>query len=206
MLSEPYSGKKNSFGHIWRLIFSLEEFVNVPVRNLSLEQRIRCEIVAALIHRPRLLFLDEPTIGLDPETTDRSYWTIPWNIFIFPIFRWKTWLRKYIKQKPELHGDQYEKVYRNLQSRLLYNGWFCSVWKTISEVLPCGRLCYRFLDRGRFIRRNNSVYLRKGIREYLLFFFFTVTGYTILIWTIAVAVFYRGLRKYSSGNLMEAGM
>ncbi len=47
-------------------IFSLEEFVNVPVRNLSLGQRIRCEIVAALIHRPRLLFLDEPTIGLDP--------------------------------------------------------------------------------------------------------------------------------------------
>lgn len=47
-------------------IFSLKEFVNIPVRNLSLGQRIRCEIVAALIHRPRILFLDEPTIGLDP--------------------------------------------------------------------------------------------------------------------------------------------
>ncbi|MCR2046188.1 ATP-binding cassette domain-containing protein [Acetatifactor muris] len=47
-------------------IFDLNSFVNTPVRNLSLGQRIRCEIVASLIHRPRILFLDEPTIGLDP--------------------------------------------------------------------------------------------------------------------------------------------
>lgn len=46
--------------------FELEEFINTPVRNLSLGQRIRCEIVAALIHKPQILFLDEPTIGLDP--------------------------------------------------------------------------------------------------------------------------------------------
>lgn len=47
-------------------IFELEEFINTPVRNLSLGQRIRCEIVASLIHDPKVLFLDEPTIGLDP--------------------------------------------------------------------------------------------------------------------------------------------
>ena len=47
-------------------IFELADFINTPVRNLSLGQRIRCEIVASLIHKPRVLFLDEPTIGLDP--------------------------------------------------------------------------------------------------------------------------------------------
>lgn len=47
-------------------VFELGEFINTPVRNLSLGQRIRCEIVASLIHRPKILFLDEPTIGLDP--------------------------------------------------------------------------------------------------------------------------------------------
>lgn len=46
--------------------FDLGAFLNTPVRNLSLGQRIRCEIVASLIHRPKVLFLDEPTIGLDP--------------------------------------------------------------------------------------------------------------------------------------------
>ena len=47
-------------------LFELSEFINTPVRNLSLGQRIRCEIVASLIHEPKVLFLDEPTIGLDP--------------------------------------------------------------------------------------------------------------------------------------------
>ena len=46
--------------------FELQDFINTPVRNLSLGQRIRCEIVASLLHKPSILFLDEPTIGLDP--------------------------------------------------------------------------------------------------------------------------------------------
>ena len=46
-------------------IFSLAKFVNTPVRQLSLGQRMRCEIAASLLHSPRILFLDEPTIGLD---------------------------------------------------------------------------------------------------------------------------------------------
>ena len=46
--------------------FELGTFIDTPVRNLSLGQRIRCEVVASLIHKPKVLFLDEPTIGLDP--------------------------------------------------------------------------------------------------------------------------------------------
>ena len=91
MKSEPCSDRKNScgrtpydnfrfFGAIYDIpegeiqrriaeladTFELGSFLDTPVRSLSLGQRIRCEIVASLIHRPKVLFLDEPTIGLDP--------------------------------------------------------------------------------------------------------------------------------------------
>ncbi|HLO32550.1 MAG TPA: ATP-binding cassette domain-containing protein [Anaerolineales bacterium] len=46
-------------------LLELEPVMKKPVRNLSLGERMKCEIAAGLLHRPRVLFLDEPTIGLD---------------------------------------------------------------------------------------------------------------------------------------------
>jgi len=45
--------------------FDIKDLMDVPVRKLSLGQRIRCEIAASMLHRPEIIFLDEPTIGLD---------------------------------------------------------------------------------------------------------------------------------------------
>lgn len=46
-------------------VLEIEEFIKSPVRQLSLGQRMRADIVASLLHNPKVLFLDEPTIGLD---------------------------------------------------------------------------------------------------------------------------------------------
>ncbi|HJL53547.1 MAG TPA: ATP-binding cassette domain-containing protein [Arenicellales bacterium] len=46
-------------------LLDLDSLLHKPVRNLSLGERMKCEIAVALLHRPRMLFLDEPTIGLD---------------------------------------------------------------------------------------------------------------------------------------------
>lgn len=46
-------------------VFEIGDFMDVPVRKLSLGQRIRCEIAASILHEPEIIFLDEPTIGLD---------------------------------------------------------------------------------------------------------------------------------------------
>ena len=46
-------------------LLDIKDVIKKPVRNLSLGERMRCEIAASLIHKPEILFLDEPTIGLD---------------------------------------------------------------------------------------------------------------------------------------------
>ena len=46
-------------------LLHLKDIINIPVRQLSLGNRMKCEIAASLLHKPKILFLDEPTIGLD---------------------------------------------------------------------------------------------------------------------------------------------
>ena len=51
-------------------VLELDPFINSPVRTLSLGQRMRADIAASMIHNPKVLFLDEPTIGLDVVVKD----------------------------------------------------------------------------------------------------------------------------------------
>lgn len=60
----PLAQYKQTVDELTELL-DLGPLVSKPVRNLSLGERMKCEIAAALLHRPQVLFLDEPTIGLD---------------------------------------------------------------------------------------------------------------------------------------------
>ncbi|KAA3607461.1 MAG: ATP-binding cassette domain-containing protein [Calditrichaeota bacterium] len=58
---KSYKNRIDNFSEI----LGIGELLNIPVRKLSLGQRMKCDLVASLIHNPKILFLDEPTIGLD---------------------------------------------------------------------------------------------------------------------------------------------
>jgi ABC-2 type transport system ATP-binding protein len=60
----PREQFRKTLGELTELL-ELGDLVNKPTRQLSLGERMKCELAAALIHRPKVLFLDEPTIGLD---------------------------------------------------------------------------------------------------------------------------------------------
>ncbi len=68
LLKEIYKIDDNEYLKTYDMLselLNLKDFIKTPVRQLSLGQRMRCEIAASLIHKPEILFLDEPTIGLD---------------------------------------------------------------------------------------------------------------------------------------------
>ena len=59
----------------WSRFWNFDEFLNRPVGKLSGGQRRRIDIARALLHRPEILILDEPTTGLDPQTRQ-----LIWNV------------------------------------------------------------------------------------------------------------------------------
>ena len=66
MYAVPESRFKQNLDELTELL-QLSPLLAIPVRQLSLGQRMRCELAASLLHSPKILFLDEPTIGLDAQ-------------------------------------------------------------------------------------------------------------------------------------------
>lgn len=66
----PDDAYRASFGELVEVL-DLEPLLRVPARQLSLGQRMRCDLAASLLHRPPILYLDEPTIGLDVSVKAR---------------------------------------------------------------------------------------------------------------------------------------
>ena len=74
ILRDIYEVEKKLFKQNFEEIvfmLGLEELVNKPLRKMSLGQRIKCEIASIFLHNPSIIFLDEPTIGLDIETKEK---------------------------------------------------------------------------------------------------------------------------------------
>lgn len=90
MLMELYNVGDEGKGRLTELkrIVDIEPLLHVPVRKLSLGQRTLCEIVASLLHNPKILFLDEPTIGLDLFAKEQvrnlvKYVNESWGVTVF---------------------------------------------------------------------------------------------------------------------------
>lgn len=74
LLRELYNIQKEEFDErleYMTKLLEVETIKNVPVRNLSLGERMRCEIITAFLHNPKIVFLDEPTIGMDIVAKDK---------------------------------------------------------------------------------------------------------------------------------------
>jgi ABC-2 type transport system ATP-binding protein len=74
VLAEIYHVEPTDYKHSLEemvALLEMEDLLTKPVRNLSLGERMKCELVAGLLHRPRVLFLDEPTLGLDVSMQGR---------------------------------------------------------------------------------------------------------------------------------------
>ena len=65
----PEDRFKKNMEHFYDIL-SINKYLDIPVRKLSLGQRMRCDLAASLLHEPDILFLDEPTIGLDVVAKD----------------------------------------------------------------------------------------------------------------------------------------
>lgn len=131
-------------------LLDLSSFLSIPTRQLSLGQRMRCEIAASLLHQPEILFLDEPTIGLDAVA--------------------KLALRDFLKKENEAHGvtmiltthdmDDIEALSKRVmvigKGELLYDGNLGNLKKKYSSLRCVTAKLSEHIENLSQIKLNNS--------------------------------------------------
>ncbi|MGC4000378.1 MAG: ATP-binding cassette domain-containing protein [Anaeromyxobacter sp.] len=120
-------------------LLGLGDLVNKPTRQLSLGERMKCELAAALLHRPKVLFLDEPTIGLDVsmQATVRSFVKAYNERFGASVLLTSHYMEDVLQLCPRVividHG------------RLVYDGDLRALSR---EIRPDKRIVVRFAEGG----------------------------------------------------------
>lgn len=145
LLKDIYKIPKEKFDKTREMLvdsLNIGGIINVPTRQLSLGQRMRCEIAASLIHMPKILFLDEPTIGLDAVS--------------------KITVRKFVKELNEKYGTTVILTTHDMQDiealtnrilligkgKLLYDGELSEIRKKYSS---------KFILSAQYEYTNNKI-------------------------------------------------
>jgi ABC-2 type transport system ATP-binding protein len=121
-------------------LLELGDLVDKPTRQLSLGERMKCELAAALLHRPRVLFLDEPTIGLDVsmQATVRNFVRAYNERFGATVLLTSHYMEDVIQLCPRVVVID--------RGRLIYDG---DLRALSQKVRPDKRIAVRFVDGAR---------------------------------------------------------
>lgn len=143
---------------------NLQDIINRPLRQLSLGQKMKCELAGSLLHRPKILFLDEPTIGLDAVTK------LAVREFIKEINKkWKTTIILTTHDMSDIDALT-NKIILIGRGQILYNGTFSAIKEKydktkIIEVEFKNKYSSVVLEGYETISHDNNIAVLKNLPE-----------------------------------------
>lgn len=153
-------------------VLGLEEFIHSTVRTLSLGQRMRADLAAALLHNPKVLYLDEPTIGLDVVVKDRIRHAIreineQYNTTVILTTHDLNDIEELCERIIII--DAGRKIYDAALERLKKDyGYSCSIhfeWKESPDASRLDRL-YHLDDRLEFVEQERGAQIRFSKKDF----------------------------------------